>query len=41
MSGYAGALVDREIKLTSSSDYIEKPFSPSALGKKIGDLLSH
>jgi DNA-binding NtrC family response regulator len=41
MSGYAGALVDREIKLTSSSDYIEKPFSPSVLGKKIADLLSH
>ena len=41
MSGYAGALVDREIKLTSSSDYIEKPFSPSVLGKKVADLLSH
>jgi PAS domain S-box-containing protein len=39
MSGYAGALVDREIKLTSGSDYIEKPFSPSALGKKIAELL--
>ncbi len=41
MSGYAGALVDREIKLTSSSDYIEKPFSPSGLGKKISDLLGN
>ncbi len=40
MSGYAGALVDREIKLSSSSDYIEKPFVPSTLAKKIADLLS-
>jgi CheY-like chemotaxis protein len=39
MSGYAGALVDREIKLSSSSDYIEKPFVPSTLAKKIADLL--
>jgi two-component system, cell cycle sensor histidine kinase and response regulator CckA len=39
MSGYAGALVEREIKLTSASDYIEKPFIPSALAKKVADLL--
>ncbi|HTQ04831.1 MAG TPA: response regulator [Polyangiaceae bacterium] len=40
MSGYAGALVDREITLSSSSDYIEKPFVPSTLAKKIAELLN-
>jgi PAS domain S-box-containing protein len=40
MSGYAGALVEREITLSQGSDYIEKPFVPSTLAKKIADLLS-
>jgi PAS domain S-box-containing protein len=40
MSGYAGALVNRELKLTPSSDYIEKPFSPTTLAKKIAELLT-
>jgi DNA-binding NtrC family response regulator len=39
MSGYAGALVEREIKLGRGSDYIEKPFVPSLLAKKVADLL--
>jgi PAS domain S-box-containing protein len=39
MSGYAGALVERQITLAPGSDYIEKPFVPSALAKKVADLL--
>jgi PAS domain S-box-containing protein len=39
MSGYAGAAADQEITLAPGSDYIEKPFVPSALGKKVAELL--
>jgi PAS domain S-box-containing protein len=39
MSGYAGVAAEQEITLAPGSDYIEKPFVPSALGKRVADLL--
>jgi len=39
MSGYAGGLGEGELLLSPGMRYIEKPFSPAALVKLVGELL--
>lgn len=40
MSGYAGSLGEGELLLSPAMRYIEKPFSPAALVKLVGELLA-